>query len=91
MNIIYWVYYYHVWTFAFIQKSDFQHYAFQGHPLRTKGDKDVLGIVQEFLLPSSNPQELHKQDFGTESLPGILEKGKGALHIFSVHLFFFFF
>lgn len=51
----------------------------------------MLRIVHEFLLPSSNPQELHKQDFGTESLPGILEKGKGALHIFSVSLYFFFF
>lgn len=59
--------------------------------VRTKGNKDVLGIVQEFLLPSSNPQELHKQDFGTESLPGILEKRKGALHIFAVPLYFIFF
>lgn len=57
---------------------------FQGHPLRTKGDKDVLGIVQEFLLPSLNPQELHEQDIG------VLEKEEGALHIFSVPLDFVF-
>lgn len=37
------------------KKSDFQHYAFQGHSLRTKGDIDVLGIVQEFLLAIFKP------------------------------------
>lgn len=30
-------------------------------------------------------------DFGTEQLPGILEKEEGALHVFSVPLDFFFF
>lgn len=33
----------------FQRKVYFQHYAFQGHPLCTKGDIQVLGIVQEFL------------------------------------------
>lgn len=75
--------------FLSYKKSDFQHYAFQGHPLHTKGDKDVLGIVQEFLLTIFSPQQLHKQDFDTESLPDILEKGKGALHIFSDPLYLF--
>lgn len=54
----------------------------------------MLGIVQEFLLPSSNPQELHEHNFGTEKLPGVLEKEEGALHMFLVplkHGFLFFF
>lgn len=38
----------------------------------------MLGIVQEFLLPSSNARELHEQDIG------VLQKEEGALHIFSV-------
>lgn len=47
MNIIYWFITISSEYLLSYKSLIFQHYAFQGHPLHIKREKDVLGIVQE--------------------------------------------